>query len=184
VNFCGEGARSDEANVASVEGARLIPMSEAIDQSEIIILAVPYTAALSIVATRHDWCDKILVDATNPLGLGQKGLSIGTTTSGAEEIAARAANARVVKAFNSTGVENIIDPHYQYGDAIMPVAGDDDEARRKVIAIARRIGFDAIDCGQLAAARYLEPFAMMWLNMAANLGRGRNFAFGLLTRRD
>jgi predicted dinucleotide-binding enzyme len=44
------------------------------------------------------------------------------------------------------------------------------------------IGFDAVDCGDLESARYLEPFAMTWIHMAIKLGQGRSFAFGRLQR--
>jgi len=39
------------------------------------------------------------------------------------------------------------------------------------------IGFDAVDLGDLKAARYLEPFAMTWILMAILLGHCRSFAF-------
>ena len=64
----------------------------------------------------------------------------------------------------------------------MPVCGDDAEARAQVIALASLIGFDAVDCGELKAARYLEPFAMTWIHMAIKLGHGRRFAFARLQR--
>jgi hypothetical protein len=64
----------------------------------------------------------------------------------------------------------------------MPVCGDDAEARARVVALATLIGFDAVDCGDLKAARYLEPFAMTWIHMAIRLGHGRSFAFARLRR--
>jgi predicted dinucleotide-binding enzyme len=141
------------------------------------ILAVPYGAALEVARSVGDWGRRILVDATNPLAPGLSGLSVGTTTSGAEEIARHANNARVVKAFNTTGFDNMLDPHYRGGDLFMPVAGDDPEARAKVIALATLLGFDAVDLGALASARYLEPMAMVWIQMAMKLGHGRRFGF-------
>jgi hypothetical protein len=64
----------------------------------------------------------------------------------------------------------------------MPVCGDDAEARARVVALATLIGFDAVDCGDLKTARYLEAFAMTWIHMAIKLGHGRRFAFGRLKR--
>ena len=43
-------------------------------------------------------------------------------------------------------------------------------------------GFDSVDCGELRAARHLEPFAMTWIHLAIKLGRGRSFAFARLRR--
>ena len=85
--------------------------------------------------------------------------------------------ARVVKAFNTTGFDNMLNPAYPGGALFLPVAGDDAEARRKVIALATLTGFDAVDLGGLAAARYLEPWAMVGIEMAMRLGHGRNFGF-------
>jgi hypothetical protein len=157
-------------------------VDHAIDASDLIILAVPYPAAVTLAQSRSDWKGKILVDATNPLAAGLAGLSVGTTTSGAETIAQAAKGARVVKAFNTTGAENMEDTHYTKGTPFMPVCGDDAEARARVVALATLIGFDAVDCGDLSAARYLEPFAMTWIHMAIKLGLGRRFAFARLQR--
>jgi predicted dinucleotide-binding enzyme len=88
----------------------------------------------------------------------------------------------VVKAFNSTGAENMADSHYAQGLPFMPVCGDDAQARAKVIALAALIGFDAVDMGPLSAARYIEPFAMTWIHMAFKQGLGRKFAFSVLRR--
>lgn len=162
--------------------ARLSASTDAIAAGELVILAVPYAAALAIAASVPDWQGKVLVDATNPLAPGLAGLSVGTTTSGAEQIAERAAGARVVKAFNTTGAENMADSRYPGGSIFMPVCGDDTDARARVIALATRIGFDAVDCGALAAARCLEPFAMTWIHLAIKLGQGRSFAFARLKR--
>jgi len=162
--------------------ARVAATADAVAGSEIVILATPYSAALSVAQSAADWQGCILVDATNPLAPGLAGLSVGTTTSGAEEIARAAHGARVVKAFNTTGAENMADSHYAGGQVFMPVCGDDAEARNRVIALATLIGFDAVDCGDLAVARYLEPFAMTWIHMAIKLGHGRSFAFARLRR--
>jgi len=162
--------------------ARVGSTADAILGSELVILATPYSAAFDIARSVADWQNRVLVDATNPLAPGLAGLSLGTTTSGAEEIARAAHGARVVKAFNTTGAENMADSRYAGGQPFMPVCGDDAEARKRVLALATLIGFDAVDCGDLKAARYLEPFAMTWIHMAIKLGHGRSFAFARLTR--
>ena len=162
--------------------ARVVSTADAVAGSELVILATPYLAALSVAQSVADWQDRILVDATNPLAPGLAGLSVGTTTSGAEEIAKVAHGARVVKAFNTTGAENTADSRYPGGQVFMPVCGDDAEARKRVIALATLIDFDAVDCGDLAVARYLEPFAMTWIHMAIKLGHGRSFALARLRR--
>jgi hypothetical protein len=162
--------------------ARVTGTADAIAASDIVILAVPYGVLPAIAQTVPDWQGKIVVDATNPLTPGLSGLSVGTTTSGAEELTKLAHGARVVKAFNTTGAENMADAAYPGGAPFMPVCGDDAEARQRVIALATLIGFDAVDMGPLMAARYLEPFAMTWIHLAIKQGYGRKFAFGMLRR--
>ncbi len=162
--------------------ARLTTTYDAIAASDLIILAVPHAATAGIAQSVTDWQGKVLVDATNPLALGLAGLTLGTTTSAAEVLAQQARGARVVKAFNSTGAENMADAAYAGGLPMMPVCGDDAEARQRVMTLATLIGFEAVDMGPLMAARYLEPFAMTWIHLAFRQGMGRRFAFGLLRR--
>lgn len=161
---------------------QLLNSDAAIAANTVIVLAVPYAALPAIAALRSYWHGKILVDATNPLAPGLSGLSVGTSTSGAETLAAMTPGARVVKAFNTTGAENMADSRYPGGLPFMPVCSDDADARKEIMALATLIGFDAVDAGSLAAARYLEPFAMTWIHLALKLGHGRKFAFGRLQR--
>ncbi|MBW8852602.1 MAG: NAD(P)-binding domain-containing protein [Xanthomonadales bacterium] len=164
-------------------GARVGSVAEAVAAADRVVLAVPYAAALEIAAAIDDWRGRILIDATNPLAPGLSGLSIGTTTSAAEQIAARARNARVVKCFNVTGAENMADPGALDGPVFMPVAGDDADARADVLALATRLGFDAVDAGPLRAARFTEAFAMTWIHLAFAAGQGRAWAFSRAQRR-
>ena len=175
-------AKYRDAIAALGPSAHLTTAVEAIAAGDIVILAVPYTAALALASSVADWQGKVLVDATNPIAPGLAGLSVGTTTSGAEQIAARAAGARLIKAFNTTGAENMADSRYPSGQPVMPVAGDDAQARQQVMALATLIGFDAIDMGPLQTARYLEPMAMVWIHLAIKQGHGRHFAFARLRR--
>lgn len=180
------GVPDPQKYATAVEGlgdrARLASTAEAIAASDLVILAVPHPATAGIAQSVPDWQGRVLVDATNPLAPGLGGLTLGTTTSGAEELARQARGARVVKAFNSTGAENMADTGYADGVPMMPVCGDDAQARERVMALATLIGFEAVDMGPLMAARYLEPLAMAWIHLAFRQGLGRRFAFGLLRR--
>lgn len=169
-------------SVAEEIGVPTVTVTQAVEQAQIVVLAVPYAASESIARSIPDWQGKILVDATNPLAPNLTGLSVGTQDSGSERIARHANNARVVKAFNTTGAENMMNSHYPSGQVFMPVCGDDASARQQVMALATLIGFDAVDMGSLQSARYLEPLAMTWIHLAILQGFGRNFAFGLLRR--
>lgn len=157
-------------------------VADALAQNDLIILAVPYLALQGIANQLTDWQGKIVVDATNPLAPGLTGLLLGTNTSGAEEFSKLAHGARVVKAFNTIGAEHLEDASFTGGMPMMPICGDDAEARLRVKSLVSLIGFEAIDMGSLSAARIIEPMAMAWIHLAIKLGAGRNFAFGMLRK--
>ena len=69
------------------------------------------------------------------------------------------------------------DPKLGSQSASMFVCGDDAEARSTVMNLAEKLGLEAVDCGPLFAARYLEPMAMLWIHLCVGLGRGPDFAF-------
>jgi hypothetical protein len=87
-----------------------------------------------------------------------------------------------VKAFNTTGAENMLDPLYA-GDAItMFICGDDPDAKATVTKLAEALGFEVADVGGLETARLIEPLALVWINLAIKQGLGRNIAFKLVRR--
>ena len=159
-------------------------VGEAVAGAGVVCLATPYAAALEFGGVAGDLGGKIVVDCTNPIGPGLQ-LTVGHHTSGAEELARALPGARVVKAFNTTGWENMADSAYLgYGKArpVMPVCGDDAEARHVVCGLAQDLGFESWDWGPLAGARYLEPLAMLWIVPARAGGAGPDFALALLRR--
>ena len=105
----------------------------------------------------------MLVDATNPIKPDYSGLAT-NGTSGAEEIQAKAPGARVVKAFNTAFAARQTDPKVAGGLRVDGyVAGDDEDAKATVLGLVEAIGFNPVDAGGLAMARYLE--GMAWLNI-------------------
>lgn len=167
---------------ASGTNARAATIQEAIAASEIIVLATPWDATVPLIESIPSWAGKLIIDTTNPLNPGLQGLAVGHTTSAAEVIARKASGAHVVKAFNSTGANNMLDPNYNGQAASMLICGDDVASKQTVLKLANELGFDAIDAGPLSAARDLEPLAMIWIRLAYVQGLGRNIAFKLLHR--
>jgi predicted dinucleotide-binding enzyme len=153
----------------------------AVEASEVVVLATPWNAAADAVQSAGDYGGRVLVDVTNPIGPGFA-LVHGHTTSGAEELAKLARGARVVKAFNSTGLENMAEPRYGTRRALMLVAGDDTGARDAVVTLANDLGFEGIGLPSLSRARDLEPLGMLWISLSLRPHLGRDFAFGFLRR--
>jgi len=123
-----------------------------------------------------------VIDVTNPVLPDLSGLSLGTTTSAAEQVAQWASGARVVKAFNTVGFNIMADPSFGASRALLFYCGDDAPAKQIVKSLAAELGFDPEDAGPLRQARLLEPFALLWISLAYGQGYGREFAFQLLRR--
>lgn len=171
-----------KALVAKIKGeARLASVRDAAQDAEVVVLATPYAANAAALAAAGDLAGKILIDVTNPIGANFS-LAVGFDTSGAEEVAQLAPRARVYKAMNQVGFEVMADPAFAAGKPVMFVAGDDAAGKRAVLDLVSALGFEAIDAGELAIARLLEPYAMLWIHLMARRNQGRKFAFGLLRR--
>jgi len=163
------------------DGATTGATPDVVARSEVVLLATPWNAAEAALSAVDDFGGRPLLDATNPIGPGFR-LTHGHDDSGAEQVQRWAPTARVVKVFNTTGMENMAEPAYPGGRALMLACSDDDDARQTALALAGDIGFDAHGYGPLANARDLEPMAMVWIKLAMVLGMGRGFALGVLRR--
>lgn len=104
--------------------------------------------------------------------------------SAAERVQAWVPNANVVKAFHTTGFNNMQNPVYGGAATVMFYAGNDASAKRVTHDLATTLGFDAFDAGNLVQARLLEQLAVLWISLAYGGGGGpalgREFAFRLV----
>lgn len=107
-------------------------------------------------------------------------LALGFNTSGAETVANLAKGASVMKAFNTTGFNNMQNPVYAGKPATMLFCTDDPAAQKIGERLIRDVGFDPVYAGPLKQARYLEPLAMLWISMS--IKQGREFAFSIVRR--
>ena len=174
------------AEIGGAASSRVVP--DAVRGADVIVLATPWNAVPDVINAMGDVRGKIIIDCTNPLSLNSEGslsLAVGSTTSGAEEVARLATGARVAKAFNTYGWENFADASYPgYGDVkpVMFYCSDDDEAKELVAKLAADIGFEPVDTGGLGMARSLEPLALMWIRLSIRDGRNANFTWARLKR--
>ena len=174
------GVRDPAAKTVPV--GRAVSVADAAQSADVVVLATPWSAAPAALVAAGSCRGKVVIDCTNPILPGLTGLAVGTSESAAERLAALAPEARVVKAFNTTGSGNMERPRYGESRLTMLICGDDADARRTVSDLARDLGFDPLDAGALSAARYLEPLAMLWIHLAYKQGMGPDIAFQLLRR--
>lgn len=173
-----------DAKYRDLGAARVTTPAAAVAGVEAIVLATPWPATEAAIKSLGDLAGRIVVDCTNPLGMGPDGLElvIGHTVSAGERVAAWATGAAVFKAFNSTGASNLGDPSGYSVTPAMFVAGDDVARKSTVMGLVRDVGFEPIDAGPLKIARLLEPLAMLWIDQAMKRGAGRNFAFAVVRK--
>jgi 8-hydroxy-5-deazaflavin:NADPH oxidoreductase len=160
--------------------------AEAVEESEIVVIATPWSATEAAVKSLGSLADKIVIDCTNPLGMGPDGLQLvlGFDTSAGEQVASWAPGAFVFKSLNTTGATNMGNAADYPVKPLMLVAGDNEAKKPVVMELVGKLGFESVDAGPLKNARLLEPFAMVWIDQAMKRGRGRDFAFALVRRGD
>lgn len=172
-----------EAADAAGHGARAVPLHEAVASADMVLLAVPYASAKAVISEVKPLLKgKILIDPTNAVNADYSGLLLGYDTSAAEELAALAPEAKVVKAFNTVFASFFTAKNPQVGGHSLSVlyAGDDAEAKKEVGQLIARLGFDAIDAGSLSVAREIEPMGMLNIRLAFKQGLGAGIGFTLL----
>jgi 8-hydroxy-5-deazaflavin:NADPH oxidoreductase len=161
---------------------RIKPPAEAAKTAEVVVIATPWSATEAAVKGLGSLAGKIVIDCTNPLGMGPDGLQlvVGFDTSAGEQVASWAPGAVVFKSLNATGANNMAKAADYPVKPMMPVAGDDAGKKPAVMQLVAALGFEPVDAGPLKNARLLEPFGMVWIDQALKRGRGRDFAFALV----
>jgi 8-hydroxy-5-deazaflavin:NADPH oxidoreductase len=177
------GARNvDDAELRALceeIGARAASVRDAVTGAEVVVLAMP-AKVVDDVAAAADFKGKLVIDCTNNVGPGMT-LVHGHTTSWAEQVATKLPGAKVFKSFNAQGAENLANPVYGDQRATNFFCGDDPEAKAIVRQLVEDVGFDAVDAGNLQAARLLEPLMLLWIHASKTVG-SRDIAFKLLRR--
>jgi hypothetical protein len=169
---------------SSLPGERLRTGPEAARSAEVVVLATPWPATEAAVKSLGDLSGRIVIDCTNPLGMGSNGLELvlGHTTSAGEQVASWAPGAAVFKTLNQIGADSMDKAPLFPVRPVMFIAGDDPAKKPVVMSLVAKLGFEPVDAGPLRIARLLEPYGMLWIDQALNRGRGQSFAFAITNR--
>ena len=135
---------------------------------ELLVLATKWDGTENAIklAGAQNAAGKVVIDATNALDFSDGAppkLAVGYNDSAGERVQRWLPQAKVVKAFNIVGHAAMVNPTFPGGPPDMFIAGNDDGAKRTVTDVCKSFGWPAIDLGGIAAARYLEPLAMVWI---------------------
>ncbi len=168
----------DSAKAAQVAaanpGAQAVATADAAAGADAIVLATGYGDAVAALQAVGIVQGQVVIDITNPLTADYMGLTLGHSTSAAEEIAKAVSGAEVVKGFNTVFAQ-VLNDGADFGSGrkvTVFVASDSDRAKQTASALAESMGFDVVDAGGLKNARYLEPLAGLniYLGYGAGLG--------------
>ncbi len=146
------------ADLAAETGARAGTVEEAVQGADAVVVAVPLGAVPDLSAAPFDGV--VVIDACNyyPQRDGRlAAIDQGTTSS--RWVADHLRGARVVKAFNTIQAAHLLELGQPQGQnrIALPVAGDDEQAKRLALALVDALGFDAVDAGPLDDSWRQEP---------------------------
>jgi 8-hydroxy-5-deazaflavin:NADPH oxidoreductase len=142
---------------------------------EVVVIALYYPSTLEAMEQYRDrLAGKVVVDICNPVDVQTwDRLVTPPDSSGAEEAAKRVPQGTpVVKAFNTTFANTLLDGEVAGQQLDVLIAGDDDGAKRKVAELAKAGGLRPLDVGPLPRARELEQLGLLHVLLQEPMGWG------------
>lgn len=178
VSVTARDSAKSQAVAAPHPGARAVPPSGAADGADLVVLATSYADAVQALRSVGDLSGKPVLDITNPLTADYMGLTLGHSTSAAEEIANAVPGAQIVKGFNTVFAQVLAEGGDFGGGRKVTVflASDSSQAKQTAWSIAESMGFEVVDAGGLKNARYLEPLAGLNIYLGYGAGHGTSIA--------
>jgi predicted dinucleotide-binding enzyme len=168
-------------------GAEVKSFAEAGDFAEIVVLAVAGEVALEALKLVGPAAlrGKTVIDACNPIGggppvAGVLSYFVGQNESLMERLQAAYPDTHFVKAFNSVGAGQMVNPNFGGLRPTMFICGNDAGAKKTAAAICNEFGWDAEDMGPVEAARAIEPLCKLWCIPGIGRGDWSPHAFKLL----
>ncbi len=149
---------------------------------DVVVLAVWYGTNIEIAKQLGaKLAGKVVVDIANPLNSTYDGLATAPDSSSAEDLAkAIAKGAKVVKAFNTTFAGTLLAGQVAGQPLDVFIAGDDAEAKSKVIELVKDGGMRPIDAGPLSRARQIEAMQLLHITLQGTLGTNWGSALKIL----
>jgi predicted dinucleotide-binding enzyme len=150
--------------LAEETGARPVPVEEAARGAEVVVVTIPLKAVPDLPSGLFAEAAEgvAVIDTGNYYPQQRDGRIAGIEDDGLTESrwTERHLGHPVIKAFNGTYAQDILDRHRPAGDPdriALPVAGDDEAAKAKVRALIDELGFDTVDAGGLDDSWRQQP---------------------------
>ncbi|MET9062505.1 NAD(P)-binding domain-containing protein [Streptomyces antibioticus] len=148
-------------------GAKPAGLRAAAESGEVVLAALPYGAGADVARDLRTALEgKALLDCSNPVGPGFRLLTQGGP-SAAQQLAAAAPGAHVVKAFNlcHEDVWRMRPPVFDGRPLAVPVCGNDETALERVRELVRNVGCEPVTGGGLERAGLLEATAALFIGL-------------------
>ena len=153
---------------------------EAARNADAVLLAVHWSRVNDVLKQAGSLAGKVVISCSLPMNEDNTELVVAQTSSGAEALAKRIPNARVVSAFGTVPSEVFFDVYETRRKAKRPsllYCCDDRRARQVAVKLIRDVGFDPEDAGPLRIARYTEPFTLLIAQLAYEQKGGPRLAY-------
>lgn len=154
-------------------------VKDAVQKAEVVLLATPAKFTIEVAQSLGDTTGKVIIDAMN-IVMNQGPQGFNNTT---DAILANTQSNDVVKCFNTTGFNNMINPIYNNTALDMYVAGNSEKGKQIATELALDCGFaSCYNVGGNDKFYLMEQYAWFWINLAMFQGQGREIGFKLLKR--
>lgn len=160
--------------------ARAGTPGEAAKETDALLLAVHWSRINDVLKQAGDLSGKVIVTCSLPMDAGNTKLIVANSSSGAEELARKVSQARVVSAFNTVPSEvlfGVFEARRKKNRPSLVYCGDDQSARNVAVELIHDVGFDPVDGGPLRIARFTEPFALLIAQLAYEGEGGPELAY-------
>lgn len=162
------GSRSGSG--AGPGGAPVQPVADALADAEVVLLAVPAGAVGEVItANAAALGGKVVIDAVNRMGQPD--------VNSQAAIAAAAPTARYVRAFNTLGWENFVNP--LPGTDLFFAA--DPAARATVEELIEAVGLRPAFVGDASATATVDALLPLWFALVQQNGGNRRLALRVIT---
>jgi NADPH-dependent F420 reductase len=134
---------------------------------DVVVLAVYYPTIKDAAQAYADRLrGKVVVDITNPVDTQTwDRLATPAGTSSAEEVQALLPDSSVVKAFNTTFAPTLVAGEVAGQQLDVLIAGDDDDAKKRVAELVADGGLRPLDVGPLMRAHQLEQLGLLHISI-------------------
>lgn len=150
--------------LAEETGATPVPVSEAARGAEIVVVTVPLKAVPDLPSGLFDGAADgfAVIDTGNYYPRQRDGRIAAIEDDGLTESrwTEQHLGHRVIKAFNGTYADDLLDKPRPAGDPeriALPVAGDDEAAKKAVRDLIDELGFDTVDAGGIDDSWRQQP---------------------------